>query len=778
MNTFENAFANFVIRFRWLLVILLPVIVFMIGSGGKNLSFSTDYRVFFSEDNPELLAFDAIEKTYTKNDNVMFILSPKDGNVFTAKTLAAIEQITQEAWQIPYSIRVDSLANYQHTEAVEDDLYVHDLIENASAYGSTEIDKIKKIALNEPVLVNNIINNKGTVTGINATIQMPGIDPMRETPEIVEFVRDLAKTIEKDYSWIEVRLSGMTMMNNAFSENSQKDMKTLVLYSFLLMLAMLGFLTRSVVGTLGVLGIIVFSIMTAMGTMGFIGYPITPPSSSAPTIILTIAIASSVHVLVSILYNLRSGQEKHAAIKESIRINLQPVFIASITTAIGFMSMNFSEVPPFHHLGNITAIGVIASFFLTIMFFPAFMAIMPMRIKPNTKNNHQAGWTETLSNFVVENKNRLFFSIGILIVGLFACIPKNELNDVFVHYFDTTIDFRLDSDYMVENLTGLYRVDYSLESGVNGGISDPHFLKEVKAFADWYRSQPETIHVSTLSDTFLRLNKNMHGDDPAYYRIPENRELAAQYLLLYELSLPYGLDLNNQIDINKSATRFSANLKTMSSNEILAFTRRADQWLSKNTQYIKKAMPTGPTVMFANIGKRNIVSMLGGTTLALILISAILILALKSFKVGLISLAPNLVPAGMGFGLWGLTVGEIGLSLSIVSGMTLGIVVDDTVHFLSKYLRARREKNLSSTQAIHYAFNHVGQALFVTSVVLVSGFLVLATSHFELNAGMGLMSAIVISFALLADFFFLPALLMKFEGDHVYEKNIDPATAR
>jgi hypothetical protein len=168
--------------------------------------------------------------------------------------------------------------------------------------------------------------------------------------------------------------------------------------------------------------------------------------------------------------------------------------------------------------------------------------------------------------------------------------------------------------------------------------------------------------------------------------------------------------------------------------------------------------------MFAHIGKRNISSMLLGTTVALVLISLVLVIALKSVKIGLISMIPNLVPAAMAFGLWGILVGEVGLALSVVTGMTLGIVVDDTVHFLSKYLRARREQNMSSPDAVRFAFANVGMALWATSVALVAGFLVLSLSAFKLNSGMGLLTAITITFALLADFLFLPPLLMKLEG--------------
>jgi predicted RND superfamily exporter protein len=204
-------------------------------------------------------------------------------------------------------------------------------------------------------------------------------------------------------------------------------------------------------------------------------------------------------------------------------------------------------------------------------------------------------------------------------------------------------------------------------------------------------------------------------------------------------------------------------LHTLSTNQMLLLEQRANAWLDENSQFIKAAAASGPTMMFAHIGKRNIISMLGGTTVALILISLILIVALRSLKLGIVSMVPNLVPAAMGFGIWGMLVGEVGLALSVVTSMTLGIVVDDTVHFMSKYQRARRENGLDSEQAVRYAFTSVGRALVTTSVVLIAGFLVLALSAFKLNSGMGLLTALVIGLALIADFLLLPPLLMKLE---------------
>ena len=762
MHELEANFGNWVIRYRWLIIVASLLIVVLAGSGGKHLSFTTNYRVFFSEDNPQLLAFDALENTYTKNDNMMFVISPKDGKVFSNQALEVVERLTDMAWQLPYSIRVDSISNFQHTEAEEDDLIVRDLVEGAEGLSASEIEKIKTIALNEPLLVQRLISRDGRVTAVNATIQLPGKDETREVPQVVKAARDMAAQISKAYPAVEIRLTGMVMMNNAFSEASKGDMQTLVPISFGLMLLILILLLRALSGAFATLLVILFSIVVAMGTGGYIGFPLTPPSAASPTIILTVAIANSVHVLVTFLHEMRHGVEKNAAVIESLRVNLQPVFLASATTAIGFLSMNFSEVPPFQHLGNFVAIGVLASFVFSVTLLPALMTLLPVRIRHYEQGADTA--MMKLGNFVVDKRRPLFWGMGLIIVVLIAFIPRNELNDIFVQYFDKTVTFRQHADYTTENLTGLYVADYSLPAGESSGISEPEFLQEVAGFAEWYRQQPETLHVNVFTDIMKRLNKNMHADDESWYRLPDERDLAAQFLLLYEMSLPYGLDLNNQINIDKSSTRMTASLKTMSTNELLALEQRAGNWLAENTRLIATADASGPSMMFAHIGKRNIISMLGGTTLALIVISLLLIVALRSVKIGLVSMMPNLVPAAMGFGLWGMLVGEVGLALSVVTTMTLGIVVDDTVHFLSKYLRARRERGYSSPDAVRYAFNTVGRALLTTSIVLVAGFLVLSQSTFELNSGMGLLTAIVITFALVADFLLLPPLLMKLEG--------------
>lgn len=774
-----ESFARWVIRWRWVIIILTLILTALAGKGMQRLTLTTDYRVFFSAENPQLQAFDRLENTYTKNDNILIVLAPKDHKVFTRETLGAVEEVTDAAWQVPYSLRVDSITNFQNTRGEGDDLIVSDLVKNGKDMLDSELESAKQIALHEPLLLRRLISDAGDVTAVNVTIQVPGINQQKEIPEAVQYVRDMAEKIRTEHPHLDVYLTGTVMMNNAFPEAAKGDARTLLPLMFAVVLVCIGLLLRTVTGVLVTFLVVLFSIVIAMGVTGWLGITLTPPTGSVPTIILTLAVADCVHIMGSFIHQMHVGKDKLAAMTESVRINLQPVTLTSLTTAVGFLSMNFSDAPPFRDLGNIVAMGVIFAWILAITFLPAFVTVLPVRIKPRAEDDTNA--MKKLAEFVIRHYKAMLW--GNLLAGalLAAAIPLNQINDQFVEYFDHSIEFRRATDFTTDHLTGIYTIDYSLAAGEPGALNEPAFLQRVEEFAEWYRAQPEVVNVNVFTDVMKRLNMNLHGDDRSYYRIPRERDLAAQYLLLYEMSLPYGLDLNNQIDIDKSATRMNVTVKNLTTNELLGLEQRARDWLaakvrSEQGDYKPEAEwghGASPAVMFANIGMRNIKSMISGSTLALVLISFILIVALRSVTIGLTSLVPNLLPAVMAFGIWGLLVGEVGVSLSIVVSMTLGIVVDDTIHFLSKYLRARREHNLDAVAAVRYAFSTVGTALWVTSFVLVAGFAVLAFSSFKMNSGMGLLTAITIAVALELDFLFLPAFLIMLQKSDQETANED-----
>ena len=753
--TQQNAsYGEWLLKYRLLILGLVTALTLLSASGAQFLYFDNDYRVFFGKENPQLKAFEQIQQTYTKIDNVNFAVDPIAGKANTPEVLSAVEELTDIAWQLPFSIRVDSLSNYQHTEVDGDDLIVRDLYIDAVSITADEQALVDRVSTTEPALAGKIHDKQHRATSVNATIQMPG-KSADEVNVVAAAAREMAAEIETKHN-VKIRLGGVIFLNNAFAESSMLDMATLVPAMYLVILIVAYLLLRSIMATVLVLFVVVPSIMVAMGAGGWMGIGLTPPSASAPTIITTLAVADSIHLLVSMFNRMRAGYSQRDSLLYSLRVNGKPIFLTSLTTALGFLSMNFSDSPPFHDLGNITAIGVMAAWIYSIVLLPILISFVPLKSKATlAKLDDKMG---KLGAYVASRYKSVLTVSVIISVAILSLIPLNEINDDFVKYFDESVQYRQDTDWISTNLTGVNQVQFSLPAGESNGVSDPAFIEKVSDFTAWAHNEPVVTHVQSISDTFKRLNRDLNGGDPAFYRVPDTRELAAQYLLLYELSLPFGLDLNNQLDISKSSTQVIVTIDDMTTNELRAWIARAESYLADELDFNLTAV--GPTVMFAYISERNVQSMLLGTLVAVFLISGVILIALRDVRLGIISLVPNLLPAALAFGLWGLFVGQVNMAVAVVAGMALGVVVDDSVHFLSKYQIARRELKLSAHDAVISAFNGVGTALVVTTLILTAGFAILAQSTFGVNSYMAMLTGIALVIALIADMTLLPALLI------------------
>ena len=748
---------EFVFRHRPLVMAIAFILTFIAASGIVHLKATTDYRMFFSEDNPELQALELLEDTYEKSDNVLLMIVPEDRDATSQQALAAVIWLTERAWQMPFASRVDSIANFPHTSANNDDLLVNDLVNPQTIHDAQARRQIREIALSDPRIAGNLIARDGGVSAVHTTIKVPDDADAVDIAQISEYAQTIATEAKERFPSIDVRPVGTVILNQAFNDATLESTQTVLPASLAIMAVLLGVITRGFSGMLGAGLVVILSVGASMGLAGWIGIPLSTSTSPTPIIVLTLAFASSLHVLIAIQLRLGAGDSRHQAIVRSLQRVFFPIFLASATTAFGFLTMNFSEVPPYRQLGNLVAIGTAASFFLSVTFLPALMSMLPIKaISPD-----KPGFgLNLIAELTIRYKRPLLWLSTALIAGLLSAVPRNELNDVLTNFFDEDVQLRKDTDFLDAHLSGNTMLEYSIASMGSGDIAEPQFLQDVSDFADWFRNQPETRHVLVISDTFRQLNKSMNADDPAAYRIPESRELASQFLLLYELSLPFGLDLNNRIDVEKSSTRMTVTAKTLSTKELLEFDARAKSWLTNNDLSFKEVSSSGAALMFAHLGERNIRAMAIGTMIVFLGISVVLIFAFRSPRYGLVSLASNFFPGLMSFGIWGLLVGEIGLVLSVVMAMTIGIVVDDTVHFLSEYMYARRDLKQSPQNAVRHTFKTVGRALFSTTAILVAGFAVLGTSNFLPTAQMGQLTAIVFFLAIVYDFIFLPPLLM------------------
>jgi predicted RND superfamily exporter protein len=731
------------------------------GYGARHLGLSTDYRTFFSEDNPDLMAYQELEDIYTRNDNVLFVVKPRTDDVFTQRTLEAIRSLVEDAWQIPHSSRVDAITNFQHTWADGDELVVEDLV-GPGDITDRIAERARDVALREPLLAGRLVSVDGAAAGVNVRIVLPGVSK-EELPATAAHVRELERRYRERYPDLEIQSTGVAMLNMAFADAPRNDAPVVMPAMFGALLLAVVAMLRSVGGTVGTLVVILLSTVTAVGVAGHLGVFFDPTSAAAPTIILTLAVADSVHIIVSYLQALREGKHRDDAIVEAMTVNVQPVFLTTVTTAIGFLTLNFSDSPPFRLLGNVTAFGVGVAWLFAMTALPAILAMSHGRAPGRSRSGLMDRAVDCVAHVVTSRARPILIGATVAVVALISLVPTLRINDQYFEYFDHSLPIRPGTEFAMTHLTGPYTSSFSLESGAPQGVADPEFLRTVQEFAEWLEARPAVAHVNSFSHTMKRLNQNMHGDDPAYFRQPDRRELGAQYLLLYEMSLPYGLDVNDQINVDKSALRLDVTYADVDVAMIEDETAAAEAWLRENgTASMREARGTGPALMFAKITRRNIASMVLGTGLGFLLIAGILVVALRSVRMGMISLIPNIVPTLMAFGIWAALVREVGFAVSVVAGLAIGIIVDDTVHFLSKYNRARR--HLSAIEAVREAFERVGPAIVATTIIVAVGFAMLGMSTFRVTAYMGLLTSLTVVCALVVDFLLLPALLIAFDG--------------
>ncbi len=752
-------YATAIVKWRiWVLSVTL-VMSLAAGLGLQFLTFNPDSRVFLGSESPQRLALERIENMYTAANSVEFIVAPKDGTIFNRRVLEVLDTLTDASWGIPHAYLVSSLSNRQKTLVDGDDIEVQPLYGDPSELTDEQLNALRQDVLSDRELINRRISADGSVAAVTVLVRTPEQSASEAITDIATHARDLKKWIEAEYPEVELRLTGGVIGDITFAEAAYWDSLTLIPLMMLVIAVSLTIGLNTVFGMLATLAVVGLSALIAMGIGGYLGFIVNGATSGAPVIIMTLAIADSVHVLTTVSHRHNQGLATDRAVVGALRINFVPIAITSITTAIGFLALNFSESPPLRELGTLVAIGALAAYVLSITFLPALLSLLPSAGSPPLGYGKET--MRRLADFAIRWRHWLFGLFMLIVPVTASGIVLIEVNDNYVKYFGEKFDFRKDTDFMEDRLAGFHVLQFSLPSGESQGVTQPDFLETVDSFSEWLGQQEHVTSVYAVSQSIKDVNRTLNGGDPQFERLPETRALAAQFLIFLELSMPAWFDLGTVIDVDRSETLVSARLAKASSSDIRDLAASSEAWLADNApEFATQA--AGVSVAYSYITERNIRAMLRGIFFCLVLLSLILVLYLRSLRVGIISLIPNLVPAFMAFGLWGYMHGNVNLAISVVGAMTLGIVVDDTVHFLSKYVRARRDLGLSPEEAIRRTYVLVGPALIMTSVTLFLGFAVLSASGFAVSSQAGLMSAITIAIALIADVLFLPALLLRF----------------
>lgn len=759
-----HSISAFLVRQRLFLFIASLVFAAVMASGLTQITYKADYRVMFSSHNEYLEAFEHLQDTYTKVDNVVFILEPRNGNALSTEAIHAQQWLTERGWLLPYSIRVDSLSNFQHTFADGDELIVENLIPEDFDGSPDALRAVERRVNSEQTIRDHYLSPDGALSVVMVTLELPE-DQTKALPELMETeggVLALEAAFRAAHPDVTLHVTGLATSNYYLGTVAAQDMQVLMPLLLVVALVLVGIMTRSVANSFVTLIIVAVAIIATMGGFGYTGIPLNNVSSVAPVVILTLAVAHCVHLLCYYSLRLREGHDKVTAMQLSLESNLRAIFFTTFTTAVGFLGMTTIDSPPFVQFGCVSSAGIVMAYLFGHTLLPQ-LAIWLSRPSAQAQQTTRRGPHQVAVDWVIRHPRPVFYSTLLLSAALSAGMLLNDMNDDNVGYFNKEMPVRVAMDLAERHGMGMNFIAYSLDSGSEYGISDPAYLAKVEAFMEWARQQPEVVTASAFTDVLKRLNQTMHGDDPAWYRLPESRELASQYMLMYEMSLPMGMDLNDQTNTDKSSMRVMLGTKMMKAKETLALEQRAQAWMAANIPELQ-AHGTGPTIMFAHIGQNSIKSAATGSLVAVTIICLCMIFGFGSIRLGVMALLPNIFPSAIAIGLWGFFSGEVNVAIAVIFTISSGIIVDDTIHLFSKFADGLR-KGLGVNDSIRYSFEHAGQGVLITTVVLSSGFAMLALSDFNINKMLGILVSGTIVIAIIFDILFLPSVLKVFPID-------------
>ena len=753
--------SKFIINNRIIFIFSCLVLVLILGRGITSVVFDPDMERFFPKGHPATSLSYEIDETFIRTDNLVIAINAKNNSIFTKKTLSLIESLTEKSWTVPYSIRVDSLTNYSYVRSVDDDLLVEPFIENAVSLEDSFIKQREKIVEEEEIIFGSLISKDKKTTVISIIVDPPNPDANIKLIDTVEYMLEYVDEAKSNHPELDIRVLGTPYQEYISPKMVLSEMPIVMPSMLLLILVSVFFLLRSVYAVLATILVIVLSLIATFGSVGYIGNALNQMVITIPILIITLALADCVH-LFSIFFQQRvKGHSSKESMIRSLELNLQPLFLTTLTTCIGFLSFNVLDVPPLQDLGNFVSIGIAMAFIFTIFFAAPLFSFF--EIKAPKSVNQQINLSRKIAKFSLKNSKTLLWSVPLASLLLICLIPLNVLDENPTQMYDEGFtSFSADTLWLDEMLGVTFPVSFKASSN-NGSVSEPEFLKKIDNFVKWLETQDEVNHVTSLAHTMKNLNKSMHGDNPEWETIPESEELSSQYLFFYEMSLPMGLDLNSSISQDRASTKISANLDDMSGKDFLKFDKKVRAHIQENnlTEIISPA--AGFRVVFSHISMVIVNSLLFGVFLGLLSITLLLGLFFRSIPFGVLSAFPNVLPIAAAFGIWALYDGQVGFMVAVGMGSTLGIIVDFTVHLLSKYDLARREMGQSPEEAVLFAFESVGFALIVMTIVISLGFLVLNLVNFMPLHDFARFSTMSFVMALIIDFLLFPNLLVRFD---------------
>ena len=755
-----QTFINKVIKFRWFIVIIIPLIAIFMALQLKDLAFEGSYRIWFAKDSKTLKDYDNFRSVFG-NDQAITVTFKNEKGIFNKESLEVINRITQKFWETEFISRVDSLTNYQYVyKNIEDpdDIIVEDFISDFETLSLKDIKIKEQLILKEDAVLGRLISEDLKTTTIVARLS-PNAG---ESPEVSLKLKALAEAIIapeiKKYKYT-FYLNGGPIVNSSFIEIAQADGALFTPLVLIITMILLLVIFKKFSTMITSIAIVIFTFLIVLSVQVILGYKLNNFTVNMPVFITAIGIADAMHIFWIYTVSRKQGKDNIDAIHYTMQKNFLPILFTSLTTAVGFASLSISNVIPIKTLGIATANAALLAFVLTMLFIPAVLAIINPKIKQVEEHeNKSIKFSQWYGSFIVKYDKRIFLLTSLVFIVLACGIFYVKVDSNTVRYFKEDVPWRKTVNFIENNISGPMSYEIIVDSKIKDGVKDPVFLKTVKKFQKEFKNEfsKEVRHVNSLITVIEKFNEVMNNSKS----IPDSQNLIAQYLLLYSLSLPQGMEINDQMDIEERLFRVTANTNVLDTSKDLEMIEWVSAWWKTNSKY--SAQVEGQTAMFAHMQADVTDTLISSISLAIVAVTLMMLLIFRKIKYLPLFILPNILPIALVIGIMGWLNIYIDIGVAIAGAIIIGVAVDDTIHFFVKYFEARKNK-LSMEETFTYVMQYAGNAIIFTTIILCLSFSIFVFSDFLPNYMFGIVTASALIIALLADLLLLPALLSMFD---------------
>jgi len=756
MDSSKAFLSNFIVNNSKTCLFVMTTIMVVLITGLNFLEKDFSHEMWFRKSDPYLTRFKEFKKTFGSDDMAIMAVYAKKG-IFNPETVALVNELTDKMWQVPKIMRVESLANYKWVRAIGDEIIINDFLPNDLT--SDDILERQKIAATMDPIKQYIISNDLKTFVIYAWPE-PHFDQKPEYGPTVLAMEEIVKKYQNNPDY-EFHIAGTVVMGDGLNTVTMSDLKLIIPLLLITIAIMLVIIFKSFWGVIMPIGLVFTTIGSTLGYAGWANIKLNVTTAMIPNILMAVCLADSIHLILSFVHFRQEGLAIKEALFNAIKKNIQATILTSVTTAVGFYSLMYTELLPIRDMGLLAGSGTLLAWVYTLFFICPMLLYVPFKIPPkreqfklkilgNIFNPEKATYVINKYKVII-----ILFCFGLTIACTYLGF-NNEVNSSTIDSFKDTVPIKKAYKFMREHIGGSYGVEVVFDSGKDDGIKDPAFLNKVDAFEKWLKESKHITKASSIVDVIKDVNKALNANKDEYYKIPDNSNAVAEQIMLYSMGLPSGVGLNHWSSLDNRYMRVMVVWTLVGSKASLREIQRIQDNFAR---FGLNGHVAGTTALVAGMDGYIVSTFVSSMLTAILLVSILMAIFFRSIKLGVLSMIPNVMPPLIGAGFMTLAGIHIDVGTILITSVCLGIAVDDTIYFLANYNRLTRS-GVTSYNAVLDIFKNTGNALIWTTVILVVGFGCFLFGSFIPNVHFGIMTAIILGVALILDLVLLPAILL------------------